>query len=162
MKLFKTKPEAMTDEALDAIASTDENTRAALAERARRLQAKREADEAKKLADAAKAKASKVAALLKKHTNAWRDLTAAHAQLDLALVATAAALEARDTAQKALWAIEREVTSLSAHAPTSAMPGFSEEATGAAKKISATVAEAASTDSPFTTTVAAQVAAGRW
>lgn len=157
MKMFKTKPEAMTDAMLDAIASTDERTRAALAERARRQEVRRLAEEEAERQKTEKATKAKVATFAKLEASTCAEAMREDDAFTAAVIEASAALERRDAVLGRLLGLHDELLKLGAPAAPFGVPAFPPAAIKAAHRILSTLNAETGMDSPFLGNVAAQV-----
>lgn len=131
-----TKAETLTDEALDAIAQNAEGTRAALVEREKRAEARRQAEAEEALAALAEKRRVEIAEVTKRRETIGAALREATLSLDAAIIAAGAELEKRDGFLRAGWQTEAETKALGASAPSLSVPPFTPSACEAARRLS--------------------------
>ncbi len=131
---FTTKPETLTDAELDAIAEDAELKKAALAERERRIEARRIVAAKAEAEKAATERRAKVDALLREHEQLAEEVAKVNAALGAGIVGAACAVEKRDELVSQARVIEVEIRSEGLQAPPLAL-AFTPEAKAAARRI---------------------------
>jgi hypothetical protein len=125
----------LSDDELDAVADAEAVRQGALAEHARRVEAKRLADEETARAAAEAERQTKIAELTKVCQERGRDCEEAHASLDRTIEALGAVLNARDEILRARWYAEAALKSFGAPVPPMNLPPFRPKAVAAARRI---------------------------
>jgi hypothetical protein len=154
-------PERMTDAMLDSIAATDERTRAALAERARRQEVRRLAEEEAERQKAEKAKAEKVRTFGKLAASTCAEITRENDTFTAAIVEAASALERRDAVLGRLVGLHEELRTLGGPATPFGVPAFPPDVVKAAHRVLPTLLAETGLDSPYLSTVSVMTGGAR-
>jgi hypothetical protein len=147
MSFFTTKPEELSDEALDAIAQDAELKKAALAERERRAEERRLAAEKAEAEKAATARQAKVDALAKEHVALGEEAVRVNGALGAGVIGIKCVIEKRAALVDEARRVAAELRSLGALVPPLDL-AFTQEAK-AAGRVVVRVLEAEMVESPY-------------